>query len=63
MNLNISGGVLGFLHLLACIWAVVNIVQSNTGNGAKVLWIAFVLLLPVFGLIVWFFFGPRGGRR
>jgi len=27
---------------------------------AKVAWIAAVLLLPVLGLVVWFFIGPKG---
>lgn len=53
------GGVLGVLLLIAVIWAVVNIVQSGSSTGAKVVWIALVILLPLFGFIVWLIFGPR----
>ena len=37
-----------------------NVVQSDATNLGKLLWILLVLLLPLFGLIIWFFFGPRG---
>ena len=47
------------LVLAADIWAIVNIVQSSATNGKKVLWILLVVLLPVLGLILWFFLGPR----
>jgi len=52
-------GVLGFLILVADIWAIINIFQSAASNGKKLIWIIAVLLLPVLGLIFWFFFGPR----
>lgn len=54
------GGVLGLLILIANVWAIVNIVSASASMGSKVLWIVLVLLLPVLGLLVWFFAGPRG---
>ncbi|SDU07024.1 PLDc N-terminal domain-containing protein [Halopseudomonas salegens] len=59
MDVNV-GGFFGLIILILDIWAIVNIVQSKAGNGAKVLWILLVLLLPLLGLIIWFFAGPRG---
>lgn len=59
MNVEISG-ILGLLILVADIWAIVNVIQSNTDTLKKVLWIVAILVLPVVGLIIWFFFGPRG---
>ena len=56
-------GILGIIHLVIVIWAVLHIVQSNADTLPKALWIVFVLVLPVLGIIVWFFFGPRGRRR
>jgi hypothetical protein len=53
-------GLFGLLLLIADIWAVVSTVQSNASTGAKVLWILLILLLPLLGLIIWFFAGPRG---
>lgn len=54
------GGLLGLLILIADVWAVVNVVQSGAGTGAKVGWIVLILLLPVLGLLIWLLAGPRG---
>jgi hypothetical protein len=54
-------GLLGLLVLIADIWAIINIVQSGATNGKKALWVILVVLLPVVGLILWFFLGPRSG--
>lgn len=55
-------GLWGILVLIADIWAIINIAQSGASTGKKVLWIVLVLVLPVVGVIVWFFIGPRGGK-
>ena len=55
-------GFLGLLLLIADIWAIVNIVQSRASTGAKVLWIVLILILPLLGLIIWLFFGPRSAK-
>ncbi|MFO7963035.1 MAG: PLDc N-terminal domain-containing protein [Desulfobacterales bacterium] len=56
--------IVGFIILIADIWAIVNIIQApGTSTGAKVLWVLLVLILPVIGLIIWLIAGPRGGRR
>jgi Phospholipase_D-nuclease N-terminal len=54
------GGIVGLLVLAADIWAILNIFQSGATNGAKVLWTLLVILLPVAGLALWFYLGPRG---
>lgn len=54
------GGFLGLLLLILMVYAVVKIVQSQAGTGAKVLWIVLILLLPVVGLILWALLGPKG---
>ena len=54
------GGVLGLLILIGDVWAIINVAQSRASTGAKVLWVVLILLLPVLGLILWFFLGPRG---
>lgn len=61
MNMQLNG-ILGFLILAAEVWAVISIFQSGTSNEKKALWIVLVILVPLIGLIVWFFLGPRGGR-
>lgn len=52
----------GVLVLAGDIWAIINIVQSRVSNGKKLLWVVAVVLLPLLGLILWFFLGPRGHR-
>ena len=55
-------GLIGLLVLAGDIWAILNIFQSSASNGKKLVWIITVLLLPVLGLVLWFFFGPRSGK-
>ena len=54
------GGLLSLLILIADVWAVINVVQSGAGTGAKVGWVVLILLLPVVGLLIWLIAGPRG---
>jgi len=54
-------GLLGLLVLAGDIWAILNIVQSSASNEKKLIWIIAVVLLPLLGLILWFFLGPRKG--
>ncbi len=61
MNIQVNG-ILGFIILIADIWAIVNILQSGATTGMKVFWTVVVLLLPVIGLIAWFFLGPKSVR-
>ena len=58
MDLQING-ILGLVILGLDIWAILNIAQSRASNGHKVLWILLVLILPLFGFVIWFFAGPR----
>jgi hypothetical protein len=56
------GGLFGLLVLIGDVWAIINIFQSSASNEKKLLWTVVVLLLPLLGLILWFFLGPRGGK-
>jgi hypothetical protein len=57
-----GGGIGGLIVLVADVWAIVNIFQSSADTGSKVLWTVIVILLPVLGFILWFFFGPKTAR-
>lgn len=59
MGIEVSG-IIGLLILVADIVAIINILQSGASPGGKALWIVLVLILPVVGLLIWFFAGPRG---
>ncbi|HEY8068064.1 MAG TPA: PLD nuclease N-terminal domain-containing protein [Burkholderiales bacterium] len=55
-------GLGGLLILIGDIWAIINIFQSTVSNEKKLIWIVAVALLPVLGLILWYFLGPRNGK-
>lgn len=55
------GGLLGLIILVLDVWALVKTVQSGAGTGAKVVWVVLIIILPVFGFILWLLFGPKGG--
>jgi hypothetical protein len=59
MNFGYSG-ILGIVILAGDVWAIINIFQSSVANEKKLIWTLAVVLLPLLGLILWFFMGPRG---
>lgn len=54
------GTLVSLVVLVADIWAIIQVVQSRESTGTKVLWTVLILLLPIIGLIIWYFAGPRG---
>jgi hypothetical protein len=56
------GGIIGLIILALDIWAIINVIQSGASTGSKILWVLLILVLPLLGLIIWYFAGPRGGR-
>ncbi len=52
--------LIAILVLIADIWAIVQVFQSRESTGTKVLWTVLIVILPVLGLIIWYFAGPRG---
>ena len=61
MNVGFNG-IWGLLILVADVWAVLQIAQSSASNEKKALWIVLVVVLPLLGLILWYFLGPRSGK-
>jgi hypothetical protein len=51
------------LVLVADVWAILNVFQSNESTGSKALWILLILILPLLGFIVWYFAGPKSASR
>lgn len=56
------GGIFGLLILIGDIYAIVNTIQSHASTGSKVLWTVLIIVLPLLGLLIWFFLGPRSAR-
>lgn len=44
--------------LVADIYAIVMVLQSSARSIEKLLWVLVILLLPLIGLVIWFFAGP-----
>lgn len=57
------GGIWGLLVLIADVWAIVTILQSGATTQTKVLWVVIVVLLPVLGVILWYFLGQKTRTR
>jgi len=55
-------GLGGFLILVADVWAILNIFQSDASTERKLLWTVVVIVLPFAGFVAWYFFGPRTNR-
>jgi len=51
-------GIGSLIILIADIYAIVMILQSSAKGSEKLVWALVVLLLPVVGLVIWFFAGP-----
>ena len=49
----------GLVILVLDIWAALKVLQSGASTGAKVLWTLVIVVLPVLGIIIWFFAGPK----
>jgi len=45
--------------LIADVWSIVNVIQSGADTGRKVRWTVSVIIVPVFGFILWYFLGPK----
>ena len=59
IEFNGPSGIVGFVWLVVSLWAIVRTLGSAASTGKKVLWIVIILLLPVAGVIGWFFLGPK----
>lgn len=62
MGLEVTG-ILGLIILVLDIYAIIQVIGSGASTGGKVLWVLLILILPLLGLIIWFFAGPRGAAR
>lgn len=52
-------GIFGLIIFILDIMAIINILGSGAAVGEKILWVLIILLLPVVGLILWWFMGKK----
>ncbi|MDO5621014.1 MAG: PLDc N-terminal domain-containing protein [Paracoccus sp. (in: a-proteobacteria)] len=41
------------------IWAIASVINTNESTQTKVIWVLIIAILPVIGLIAWYFAGPK----
>ncbi|MBU2957195.1 PLDc N-terminal domain-containing protein [Paracoccus sp. 1_MG-2023] len=41
------------------IWAIASVINTNESTKTKIIWILLIAILPVIGLIIWYFAGPK----
>lgn len=51
--------LLGLIVLIVDIVAIIKLLEASIKIEKKILWTAIIVLLPVLGPIVWWFFGPK----
>ncbi len=56
-------GILGLIHLAIWVYAVVQIFGSSAKTEIKLLWIVIVAVLPLLGIIIWYFMGPGSLKK
>ena len=55
--------LLWLLHLVAWIYALLQIWNSSADSTRKIVWILIVGFLPLIGLIAWYFAGPGTPKK
>ncbi|MDP0928163.1 MULTISPECIES: PLDc N-terminal domain-containing protein [Paracoccus] len=51
--------IFGIIIFVLDVLAIASIINTNASTGTKILWIAIIVILPVIGLIIWYFAGPK----
>ncbi|WP_372801726.1 PLD nuclease N-terminal domain-containing protein [Paracoccus seriniphilus] len=54
--------IFGIIIFVLDVWAIATVINTNETTGTKLLWIVLIAVLPVLGLLIWYFAGPRGNR-
>ena len=52
-------GLLSLVILVLDFVAIIDVIRSSMDTGKKVLWIILILVLPIIGLILYFFIGRK----
>ncbi|WP_394198877.1 PLDc N-terminal domain-containing protein [Litoreibacter albidus] len=54
--------LLGLVVFALDVWAIALIINTKIETAQKVIWILLILFLPVIGLLIWYFAGPKPSR-
>jgi len=51
--------IIGLIILILDILGIIDVVKSKKSTGQKVLWIVIILVLPLIGLVLYYFLGRK----
>lgn len=57
------GWLFSIIIFVLDVWAIAQIINTNVSTKSKILWILLIVILPVVGLIIWYFAGPKSNVR
>lgn len=52
-------GIIGLVVLVLDVIAILDVLKSSWDGGKKALWIALIVLLPVIGMLLYFFVAKK----
>jgi len=55
-------GIIGIIVLALDVWALINVWGSGSSLGGKLIWTLIILVLPLVGMLLWFFVGPKSAK-
>ena len=61
--MELFSGLFALIILIADIYAIIQVLSSGSSGVNKLVWILLIIMLPVIGLIIWMFAGPRSASR
>ncbi|MDO5614243.1 MAG: PLD nuclease N-terminal domain-containing protein [Paracoccus sp. (in: a-proteobacteria)] len=53
------GYLFGIIIFVLDVWAIASVINSNAERTNKIIWVLLIAVLPVIGLIAWWFAGPK----
>lgn len=49
----------GIIIFVLDVWAIASVINSDAPRNSKIIWVLVIAILPVLGLIAWWFAGPK----
>ncbi|PZO67466.1 MAG: hypothetical protein DI498_03850 [Paracoccus denitrificans] len=49
----------GVIIFVLDVWAIASVINTDRPMSTKIIWIVIIAVLPVVGLIAWWFVGPK----
>lgn len=53
------GYIFSILIFVLDVWAIASVINSDATRNQKIIWVLAIAILPVVGLIAWYFMGPK----